>query len=207
VPTAPSVPSTDVLIVRPWPDPVVDAVGMDPRSAYVERFWLSVLGPSTTLLLRRIAAGLEGSPAGFRLDLQSMAQELGVGHMGGRHSPFVRALGRVCQFDLGYIDDEARLHVRRKLPPLSRRQVDKLPEHLKAQHARWIEEQLEIPAHEHMRRRARQLALSLFELGEDTESVERQLVRWRFHPSLAAEARAWAWAKHREARGEGGARA
>ena len=36
--------------VEPWPDPVIDELGHDPRSAYVERFWLPVLGPSTVLV-------------------------------------------------------------------------------------------------------------------------------------------------------------
>ncbi len=30
-------PPLAVLPVRPWPDPVIDALGHDPRSAYVER--------------------------------------------------------------------------------------------------------------------------------------------------------------------------
>ena len=34
------------LAIEPWPDPVIDRLGHDPRSAYVERFWLSILGPS-----------------------------------------------------------------------------------------------------------------------------------------------------------------
>ncbi|MSW79476.1 MAG: hypothetical protein F2828_17635, partial [Actinobacteria bacterium] len=33
------------LMVVPWHDPVVDALGYDVRSAYVELFWLNVLGP------------------------------------------------------------------------------------------------------------------------------------------------------------------
>ncbi len=36
----------DRLTVEAWPDPVIDQLGHDPRSAYVERFWLGVLGPS-----------------------------------------------------------------------------------------------------------------------------------------------------------------
>jgi hypothetical protein len=36
------------VTVEPWPDPVIDELGHDPRSAYVERFWLPVLGPSTS---------------------------------------------------------------------------------------------------------------------------------------------------------------
>jgi hypothetical protein len=35
------------LRVEPWPDPVIDEVGHDPRSAYVETFWLQVLGPTS----------------------------------------------------------------------------------------------------------------------------------------------------------------
>ena len=31
------------LRVEPWPDPVIDELGHDPRSAYVETFWLPVL--------------------------------------------------------------------------------------------------------------------------------------------------------------------
>src|SRR5688572_3024262 len=43
--------------------------GHDPRSPYVERFWLGVLGPSTTWLLRCLAYGFDGQPDGFDLDL------------------------------------------------------------------------------------------------------------------------------------------
>jgi hypothetical protein len=46
-PTPPESPPT-TLTVRPWPDGVIDALGHDPRSAYVEQFWLGILGPSTT---------------------------------------------------------------------------------------------------------------------------------------------------------------
>jgi hypothetical protein len=33
------------LTVRPWPDPLIDTLGYDPRSRYVETFWLPTLGP------------------------------------------------------------------------------------------------------------------------------------------------------------------
>lgn len=45
--THPSDPLDRVLRIQPWPDPLLDDQGHDPRSAYVERFWLPVLGPST----------------------------------------------------------------------------------------------------------------------------------------------------------------
>ncbi|MDQ4130345.1 MAG: hypothetical protein M3133_05055, partial [Actinomycetota bacterium] len=85
-------PEFTVLPVRPWPDPVIDSLGHDPRSPYVERFWLGVLGPSTTWLLRLLASELEANPEGFELDLAEAAQILGLGGRGGRHSPFMRSL-------------------------------------------------------------------------------------------------------------------
>lgn len=199
--------NTDVLEIRPWPDAVIDTVGHDPRSHYVEEFWLGILGPSTTWLMRRMAAGLEAHPAGFTMSLPETAGALGLGMKGGRHSPFMRALGRVCQFDLGQLHDEATLAVRRKLPPLNRRQVAHLPDAIRLAHQRWQDEQLRIPAIEGLRRRCRRLALSLVELGEDLEGTERQLHRWKFHPALAHESAAWAWRRHREACTELGATA
>ena len=40
----------DTLDIRPWPDPVIDSVGLDPRSHYVETYWLSILGPVDDLV-------------------------------------------------------------------------------------------------------------------------------------------------------------
>ena len=187
------------LAIRPWPDDVIDSLGHDPRSAYVETYWLGILGPSTTWLLRRLVAGLEATPAGFDLPLAETARCLGLGDKGGRNSPFMRALTRLVQFDLAQPHGDPVLAVRRKLPPLNRRQVLRLPAVLQAQHQALQEADLRVPALEAMRRRGRQLALSLLELGEDLEAAERQLLRWRYHPALARESAAWAWDRHRRA--------
>jgi hypothetical protein len=192
-------PSLAVLPIRPWPDGVIDALGHDPRSAYVERFWLGILGPSTTWLLRFLANGLDTSPEGFDLDLAATAQALGLGARGGRHSPFMRALSRCCQFDVAEARSDGVLAVRRKLPPLNRRQIVRLPPDLAVAHQAWQDAQLQTPAHEQQRRRARRLALSLLELGEDVAAAEHQLARWKFHPALCREAAAWAADRHRHA--------
>lgn len=42
-------------------------------------------------------------------------------------------------------------------------------------------------------RRARRLALALFELEEGRESAERQLHQTRFHPAVARDVVNWAW--------------
>ena len=188
--------STDLLTVRPWPDDVIDSLGHDPRSSYVETYWLGILGPSATWLLRRLVTGLEAHPAGFDLPLLETARCIGLGHKGGHHSPFIRSLGRLCKFDLAQAQGDGVLAVRRKVPPLSRRQVVRLPESLQRDHLRWQESQVGAAGAEQQRRRSRQLALSLLELGEDLESAERQLMRWRYHPAMAHEAAAWAWNRH-----------
>ena len=188
------------LAVRPWEDRVIDELGHDPRSAYVERFWLGILGPSATWLLRRLVAGLEAAPDGFELDLPSTATELGLGNRSGKHAPFVRSIERCCRFGASELVDAGTLRVRRKLPPLTRVQVERLPDGLRAEHQVWLErpDAAETPvAFEQARHRARQLALSLLQLGEDGETTERQLHRWRIHPALAHEATAWAVDRHR----------
>ncbi|HEX2274712.1 MAG TPA: hypothetical protein VHG90_12635 [Acidimicrobiales bacterium] len=198
--TAPATAAEQLTVaVRPWPDGVIDALGHDPRSSYVEQFWLGILGPSTTWLLRRLAAGLDANPGGFDLPLADTARALGLGTKGGRHSPFMRALGRCCQFGLAEARADGVLAVRRKLPPLNRRQLLRLPPSLQAAHAEWQQQQLRTPAAEQLRLRCRRLALSLVELGEDLEATERQLERWKFHPTLSQEAAQWAWDRHRRA--------
>ena len=107
----------------------------------------------------------------------------------------------MVQFELARVVDAGagELAVRRRLPPLSRRQTARLSPALQAAHDRWQAEQLQEPPAEAQRRRGRQLALSLLELGEDMEAAERQLLRWRYHPALAREAVTWAVAAHRSA--------
>lgn len=187
--------STDVLTIRPWPDEVIDAVGHDPRSAYVERFWLGVLGPSAIWLLRRLAAGLESAPAGFELPLGETAQSLGIGGS-GQSSSFARTLGRICTFELARVELPGAVAVRRKLPPLARRHLARLPESLQAEHRRWQEDDLRTPEVTKQRLRARRLALSLVALGEDIEGTERQLARWHYHPAICRDAALWAWREH-----------
>lgn len=198
MPTALPDLSVDAITIRPWPDELIDTLGHDPRSAYVERFWLGVLGPSTIWLLRRIATGLDQSPAGFDLPLADTARAIGIGGQ-GRSSSFARTLGRVVQFDLARIELPDVVAVRRRLPPLARRHLARLPESLQAEHAAWQAADLRTPELERQRRRARKLAMSLVALGEDIDAVERQLARWRYHPALCREAALWGWREHAQA--------
>lgn len=193
---------TDQLHITPLHDPVVDLLGHDLRSTYVERFWLPILGPTTTLLLRRMATDFDDHPAGFDLPLLDTAAALGLGHKGGRNSPFLRALERATTFKIAEPAGQDALAVRRRVAPLTRTQVDRLPAPLRDEHAAWTARAERRPDGEQQQRRARRLALSLAELGEPDEAIERQLHHWKIHPAMAHEAMRWARARQRETRSE-----
>src|ERR1700722_9100233 len=173
----------DTLNICPWPDDLIDAMGFDPRSTYVEMYWLSVLGPSTTWLMRRLVAGLEPHPDGYAISLAETAQSLGLSDRGARKSAFVRAVSRTIKFELATPVGPDTLAVRRKVPPLNQRQVDHLPPALQASHRRWQDEQLQVPSGDLQRRRGRLLALSMIEMGDDLEVAERRLLDMRYHPA------------------------
>lgn len=128
----------ETVRVTPWCDEAVERVGYDPRSPYVERFWLGVIGPSCTWLMRRLAAGFDAAPEGFDLPLGETARALGLGDPGGRNSAFFRTLTRMVQFELARPAGPAELEVRRRLPPLGRRHLARLSPALQEAHSRWM---------------------------------------------------------------------
>lgn len=161
--------------------------------------WLGILGPSTTWLLRRLAATFDDHPDGFELPLAETARALGLGDRGGRHSPFLRSVNRLVLFELAQPTGPEELAVRRRLPSLNRRQVSRLAPDRQAAHDAWQAAHGQTPSDDAQRRRGRHLALSLVELGENREDAERQLLRWRYHPDVASDAAEWAWERHRTA--------
>ncbi len=122
--------------VTPWIDPIVDAHGVDPRSDYVELFWLGILGPSATWFLRRLAAGLEDSPDGYVLDLDLAARSLGLSPRQGRNSPFARVLGRCERFGMIRFRADV-LDARRRVAPVPQRHLQRLPLEIQRAHERW----------------------------------------------------------------------
>ena len=118
---------------------------------------------------------------------------LGVGEREGSTSPIVRTLSRFEQFDLACADPTSpTIAVRRNLPPVTRRHLRRLPDSLQALHGRWAEVRLAEPPHAEASRRARRLALTLLEQGDDLDHVERVLGSTGFHPAVSAEAARWA---------------
>lgn len=187
---APADAAPDTIRIVPWVDPIADPHGVHPCARYVELYWLGILGPSATWLLRRIAYGLEIHPGGFTLHLAETARALGLGDRRGRNAPFPRALNRLVTFELArpansrFGSPSGGLAVRTRVPPLPLRHLQRLPPSLQASHRQWQEEQ-RLPEVERARRRARRLAESLAASGCTREEIEARLGGWHFHPALA----------------------
>jgi hypothetical protein len=116
----------DRLHIVPWLDPIADPHGVHPCSRYVELYWLGIIGPSTTWLLRRLSYGLEMHPAGLDIDLVDMARSLGLGERMGKNSPFRRAMQRLCTFELARPHGPEALAVRIHIPPLPLRHLSRV---------------------------------------------------------------------------------
>jgi|BarGraNGADG00212_1021973.scaffolds.fasta_scaffold44521_1 hypothetical protein len=186
-PSRPPICTSDTLRVVPWKDPIADPHGVHPCSRYVELYWLGILGPSTTWLLRRMSYGFEVNADGFDLHLSETARSLGLGDRMGKNSPFRRALHRLSTFELARSHGTGCLAVRTRIPPLPLRHLNRLPESLQQSHRAWLAEQ-RLPEPEQMRRRAGRLAAGLAASGYDREEIERRLGEWQFHPAVAFQA-------------------
>ena len=183
--------------VTPWPDPVLDLLGHDPRSWYAETFWLPTLGPTALLLMRHLADRFEQTPDGVDLPVADTAAALGLAPRETQNSPLMKTLFRLRQFELACTENETTISVRRTLPPVQRRHVRRLPAPLQARHMEWVTGQTGAPV-EIARRRARRVALTLVAQGEPIDTVERALHSSGFHPALAHEAVRWARDRQRE---------
>lgn len=134
-PDVPDVFTQGRLRVVAWIDPLVDDRGFDTQSAYVETFWLGVLGPSATWILRHLAQRLEQSPEGFSVDLDELAGQLGLGTSQRRNAPFRRALGRLVRFGMARWSGPD-LAVRLRVSAVPSRHLGRLPRSVQAEHER-----------------------------------------------------------------------
>lgn len=163
---APRAPTPDPYVtIRPWVDPRVDDRGHDPRSAYVERYWLSVIGPTATWIMRRFADEFDRDPDGFIIDLAHTASTMGLSYRKGQHSPFGRSLRRCIMFDLAMPTPDG-FAVRRKFPNVAQRHITRLPDDVQRAHYDWSRRTVRV----------------------DRRGLEQQLVELGVTPGAAARA-------------------
>ncbi|MCU1360171.1 MAG: hypothetical protein JWN99_1460, partial [Ilumatobacteraceae bacterium] len=171
------------IVIVPWYDDVVDPIGYDPRSSYVETFWLNVLGPTATWLMRRMVTGLDEYPGGYELDLGQTASALGLTFTIGASNPFARSLNRCVLFGAAQ-PIAGGLAVRRRLPPVANRHLQRMPPYLREAHEGWSRRQ--ISSSDELAR-ARGLAEAMVRVGDPIDAVERQLLGLGVPPNAAVE--------------------
>lgn len=176
-------PTEPTVMVVPWHDPVVDTVGHDVRSLYVELFWLNVLGPSALWALRRLVGGLDRYPLGYEVDLAETAHELGLSYSTATSNTFLKALQRCILFGVAQPVADA-LAVRRRLPPVAARHLARMPDGLRSRHQHWTVRTTGVAEME----RALALARAMVEAGDDPDDVERQLLAVGVPPAAATAA-------------------
>ncbi len=182
-PPPPGLPT--VARISPWVDPVVDRFGHDPRSSYVEQYWISVIGPTATWLVRRLASGFDAHPDGYDLDVEHTARSLGLSVSKGAASPFARALQRCVMFGVAAARSDGWA-VRRRIPPISQRHLVRLPADLQERHREWARTTTTITLD--ALARAQALAAVMLDAGDDPATVEGQLLAVGVPPTAAEEA-------------------
>lgn len=103
-------------------------------SAYVETFWLPVIGPGSFVLARRLCRVL--TMRDYRtvvLDVRQLAQEVGMpgGPNGGQPNSLIRCLYRLCSFGVAEYDGD-RYWIAQLWPTLTENQSRRLPEPLRS---------------------------------------------------------------------------
>lgn len=171
------------VMVLPWHDPIVDAVGFEVRSQYVELFWLNVLGPTATWTLRRLVTGLDRYPLGYEMDLSETANMLGLAYGVGTSNSFTKALQRCVLFGVSQ-QVPGGLAVRRKVPPVAHRHLARMPDSLRDMHEQWQRHEYSLSDLQ----RGRTLAEVMLSAGDDPEVIERHLLAVGVSPAAALEA-------------------
>ena len=176
----------DTIRITSWVDPMLDNIGYDPRSSYVEHFWLPILGPSSIWLLRRARSLLEMNPTGITLSCAELGGSLGLGDTKGRSSLLTKTVQRCVDFEVAKMTHEGSIAFRRRLAPLSVRQLQRLPKSIAELHpsvSREVEYEMSLET-----LRAERLAATLFELGETPDSIVIQLTKWNFSREVTESA-------------------
>lgn len=163
--------STTVALTA-WIDPTVEAIGHDPRSRYVENYWLGVLGPTASWVLRRWSDTLDTNPNGIEIDLTELAREMGLSYTVGRSSPFAKAIQRLMMFGLAH-STASGIAVRRSIPDVAHRHVRRMTDNLQARHAADLD--APAPTLDDFTR-AHTIAHAMHTAGDDPARIERQLV-------------------------------
>lgn len=129
-----SLAATSLRVVEFRDPSLTNAPGVDDHS--FEQFWLPMLGPSTVCLVRILDRELAQQPQGCVVELDELAIRLGLGYRQSGRCSLSRAVERGILFGFLHRRGEM-LAVRRRVPPLSQRFKERLPDALLGDYIRW----------------------------------------------------------------------
>ncbi|MAT03648.1 MAG: hypothetical protein CL424_01190 [Acidimicrobiaceae bacterium] len=124
-----------------------------------------MIGPTATLIMRRFADEFDREPDGFVIDLAHTASTMGVSFSKGASSPFGKALHRCVMFGLAQPTPDGFV-VRRKLPNVAQRHLNRLPDDVQQAHYEWARRTIRL----------------------DRREIEQQLIELGVTPTAAARA-------------------
>ena len=117
---------TDILSFEGWHDPLLDGFGQDPDGTYARLAWLPIIGPSSYLVWGTLSAQLRRERT-VTWRLADLAAAHGLEGASGRNGMVRRTLCRLVQFRLLVESDPGTWLVHLSAPPVSRRQLERLP--------------------------------------------------------------------------------
>jgi hypothetical protein len=135
-------PTTVTLHPASHPEPTVHRTGFTLDSPYLEHCWTPILGPSSVLLLRRVAS-LWRSEAPASIELGDLAAQLGLGQATSTQSPIVRTLRRLERFNFVTWPAGPGIDVYTEVAPLSPTLRRRLPLWSANEHARLLDNRIE----------------------------------------------------------------
>jgi hypothetical protein len=142
MPTAPTPLPAELTLVR-LADPLVESLGLGPDDPYVDLAVLPVVGPSGTIMWRRMAKMVAAGQCPLRVDTAELLRCLGLSASLARNSPGGRTIYRIDRFGL-VRRFGSRLAVRTALAPWSERRAGGLPAPVKAYHDQVVREHARI---------------------------------------------------------------
>ena len=120
------------------PDARVRRFGFNLTDEYVEHCWSARIGPSSTLLLRRLPS-LWVARVPADVDEHELSRSLGFGAGDGENGRLTRTLKRLVHFGLARsAATGAGLDVYHKVPALDRRQLERVPRWTRRAHERLL---------------------------------------------------------------------
>ena len=135
----------DVVVFHPTAHPVpeVHRFGFPLDHPYVEHCWTPSLGPTSVLLMRRVASlWQERTPA--VVPTSDLGRMLGVGPGTGRQGALWRTLERIVRLRFGaWTGEPGELALYSEVPPLLDRQLHRVPAPTRRAHERLLSAHLE----------------------------------------------------------------